>query len=112
MHHICFHIMVGAHVRKRLYPFTHGCLTRARAIRKAIEETIVSTPAVKGFHELKVRRSGPFVFVEVHVEVDGGISVKNAHAIGDEVEDRIKKRFKEVDSITIHIGMVHEKEDG
>ena len=65
---------------------------------------------MKGFHALKIRRSGPVAFVEVHIEVDGGISVEEAHAIGDEAQERIKKRFKEVDSITIHIGMAHDKE--
>ena len=79
---------------------------------KAIEETIIGTPDVKGTHALKLRRAGPFIFVEAHVEVDGGISVERAHAVADEVESRVKKKFKEVDSITVHIGIasVHEKE--
>jgi len=81
------------------------------SMRKAIEQTMVETPVVMGVHALKVRRSGPFVFVEAHVEVDGAISVEEAHAIADEVEDRVKRRFKEVDSVTIHIGMVHDEKD-
>jgi cation diffusion facilitator family transporter len=82
------------------------------AMRKAIEDTITGTLDVKGVHALRLRRSGPFIFVEAHVEVDGRTSVEKAHAIADEVEDRVKRRFKEVDSIAIHIGMTHEKERG
>ena len=78
------------------------------AIRKAIEDTILGTPEVKGVHALKVRRSGPFIFVEAHVEVDGKTSLENAHAIADEVEHRVQEKFKEVDSTTIHVG-IHEK---
>jgi cation diffusion facilitator family transporter len=78
------------------------------AMRRAIEDTILGTPEVKGVHALKVRRSGPFVFVEAHVEVDGRTSLEKAHAIADEVEDRVQERFKEVDSATIHVG-IHEK---
>ncbi len=78
------------------------------AIRKAIEDTILGTPEVKGVHALKVRRSGPFIFVEAHVELDGRTSLEKAHAIGDEVEDRVQEKFKEVDSTTIHVG-IHEK---
>ncbi len=78
------------------------------AIRKAIEETIVGTPEVKGVHALKVRRAGPFIFVEAHVEMDGRTSLEKAHAIADEVEDRVQEKFKEVDSTTIHVG-IHEK---
>jgi len=82
------------------------------AMRKAIEDTIAGTLDVKGVHALRLRRSGPFIFVEAHVEVDARTSVEKAHAIADEVEDRVKRRFKEVDSIAIHIGMIHEKERG
>ncbi len=78
------------------------------AIRKAIEDTIVSTPEVRGVHALKVRRSGPFIFVEAHVEVNGTTSLEKAHMIADEVQDRVQEKFKEVDSITIHVG-IHEK---
>ena len=67
-----------------------------------------NTPEVKGVHALRIRRAGPFVFVEAHVEVDGRTTVEKAHAIVDEVEDRVKK-FKEVDSVTIHVGMTHNK---
>jgi cation diffusion facilitator family transporter len=79
------------------------------AMRKAIEETMVGTPAVLGVHAVKVRRSGPFVFVEAHVEVDGTKSVREAHTIAEGVEERVKSRFKEVDAVTIHVGMVHDK---
>jgi ferrous-iron efflux pump FieF len=79
-----------------------------KEIQNAIEQTIIDTPAMKGVHGLKVRRSGPFVFAEAHVEVDGRTSVNEAHAVADAVEDRVKRTFKTVDSIVIHIGMVHE----
>jgi cation diffusion facilitator family transporter len=78
------------------------------AMRKAIEDTIAGTPEVKGVHALRVRRSGPFIFVEAHVEVEGRTSLEKAHIIADDVQERIKKKFKEVDSMTIHIG-IHEK---
>jgi divalent metal cation (Fe/Co/Zn/Cd) transporter len=80
-----------------------------KEMQNAIEQTIIDTLAVKGIHGLKVRRSGPFVFAEAHVEVDGRTSVNEAHAIADAVEDRVKRTFKTVDSIVIHIGMVHER---
>jgi cation diffusion facilitator family transporter len=78
------------------------------AMRKAIEDTILGTPEVKGVHALRVRRSGLFVFVEAHVEVDGRTSLEKAHMIADEVQGRVQERFKEVDSMAIHIG-IHEK---
>jgi ferrous-iron efflux pump FieF len=78
------------------------------AMRKGIEDTILSTPEVKGVHALRVRRSGLFIFVEAHVEVDGRTSLEKAHMIADEVQDRVQEKFKEIDSMAIHIG-IHEK---
>jgi cation diffusion facilitator family transporter len=79
------------------------------AMTKGIEDTITGTPMVKGIHALKIRRSGPFVFVEVHVEVDKKTSVEMAHAIACNVQERVKKTFEEVDSVAIHVGVTHDK---
>jgi ferrous-iron efflux pump FieF len=70
---------------------------RIRKSRNAIEQTIIDTPAMKRGHGLKVGRSGPFVFAEAHVEVDGRTSVNEAHAIADAVEDMVKRTFETVD---------------
>ena len=80
-------------------------------MRNAINKTIAETPSVMGVHALKVRRSGPFIFVEAHVEIDGKATVERAHAVVDEVEERIRSEFSEVDSITIHIGMMHSEKN-
>ena len=80
-------------------------------MRNAINDTIAGTPSVMGVHALKIRRSGPFVFVEAHVEIDGSATVERAHAIVDEVEERLRRRFREVDSITIHVGMIHNEKN-
>ena len=58
---------------------------------------------VKGVHDVKIRRSGPFVFGEMHVEVEEEMAVERAHAISDEIERKIKDGIKEIDSLTIHV---------
>jgi len=80
-------------------------------MRNAINDTIAGTPSVMGVHALKIRRSGPFVFVEAHVEIDRSATVERAHDIVDEVEERLRRRFREVDSITIHVGMIHNEKN-
>ena len=78
------------------------------AMRKAIEDTILSAPGVEGVHALRVRRAGLFILVEAHVEVDGRTSLEKAHLIADEVQERVQGKFREVDSVAIHVG-IHEK---
>lgn len=71
----------------------------AQEIRRIAE----NIPGVKAVHGIKVRRAGPFVFGEMHMEVDERLSVDRAHEISEKVEDKVKEKIKEMDSLTIHI---------
>jgi len=57
--------------------------------------------AVKGFHEFKSRSSGTKDFVQVHLEMDGAMSLAEAHKIALEVEKMVAERFPKV-HLTIH----------
>jgi len=76
---------------------------RVREMRKIAE----SVPGVHGTHDARLRKSGPVFFGEMHLELREGISLERAHAISDEVERRIKERFKDLELVTIHVGLGH-----
>ena len=57
---------------------------------------------VKGVHDIRVRRSGPFIFAEMHVEVDPAMHVDRAHEISGAIEERIRQSIRDLDSITLH----------
>jgi ferrous-iron efflux pump FieF len=59
-------------------------------ILKQIQTTALNHPAVKGTHELRTRQSGQTRFVQLHLELDENLSLKQAHEIADEVEKEIK----------------------
>lgn len=46
-------------------------------------------PEVTGTHELRTRQAGHTRFVQLHLELDEGMSLKRAHAIADQVEAEI-----------------------
>jgi ferrous-iron efflux pump FieF len=46
-----------------------------------VERLVRAQPGVEGFHDLRTRRSGTRVFVQVHIELDGAQSLDSAHAI-------------------------------
>ncbi len=79
-------------------------------IRTRIRDLMEKTPGVVGIHALKIRKSGPFMFAEAHIEVDKGTTVEAAHMIADTVENRVKNSVKTLDSVTIHIGLTHKQE--
>ena len=68
-----------------------------------------SVPGVKGSHDIRMRKSGPVFFGEMHIELQEGLSLERAHVISDDVETRIKENFKDIELVTVHVGLAHKK---
>lgn len=47
----------------------------------AIRADIIATPGVLGLHQLKTRKTGDMILADVHLEIDGDLSVTEGHAI-------------------------------
>ena len=54
---------------------------------------------MRGYHDLRTRRSGGRVFVNLHVELDGAQSLHEAHAIGAALKHAILARYPRADVI-------------
>src|SRR5215471_8788175 len=54
--------------------------------REKIRAIAQSHPEVAAAHDLKTRVAGPTAFIQIHLEMDGGLSLTRAHQISDEVE--------------------------
>jgi cation diffusion facilitator family transporter len=67
-------------------------------------ETLIlkRTPVVKGYHQLRTRKSGHFRFVEVHIKVDSQMTVEASHRITQEFAREIRERFPGA-SVTTHV---------
>jgi cation diffusion facilitator family transporter len=76
---------------------------------KEMKEIAESVHGVEGTHEVRLRKSGPVFFGEMHVELQEGLSLEKAHVISEEVETRIKARFKDLELVTVHVGLAHRK---
>lgn len=59
-------------------------------VLEQIRETAMRHEAVMGTHEMRTRQSGQTRFVQLHLELDENLSLKQAHEIADEVEMEIK----------------------
>ncbi len=69
--------------------------------REQIEQLIGNHPEVRGFHDLRTRLSGRSEMIQLHLEMDDELPLIKAHAIADEVELAIKRRFPHAD-VVIH----------
>lgn len=56
-------------------------------------------PGVRGFHDLKSRTAGSRIFVNLHIELDGEQSLRDAHAIGAGLRRAILAAYPHADVI-------------
>jgi len=54
------------------------------------------------FHDMKTRRNGNLIFCELHLSVDGSLSVNEAHELTDHLEDELKSELPNA-NLTIHV---------
>jgi ferrous-iron efflux pump FieF len=78
--------------------------------RKRIREIVLAHPEVHAFHDLRSRRSGTDTFIQLHIELDGELTVEQAHDISDAVEEEIRAAFPNAEVI-IHQDPVGLEED-
>ena len=55
------------------------------ALLSEVERVVKGHPGVLGFHDLKSRSAGSRIFIQVHLELDGGQTLNEAHAISASV---------------------------
>ena len=72
------------------------------AEREEIKRIALSHADVRGMHDLRSRRSGIATFIQLHLEVDDGLSLLQAHALSDVVEHNLQQKYPTAE-IIIHI---------
>lgn len=71
---------------------------------------ILSFPEVSSPHHLRTRQIGNIVAIEVHIRMDGDISLKQAHDITSKIESALRTEFGEYTHIGIHMEPVKSRE--
>ena len=78
-----------------------------KSLPRAVEEEILSiisaTPNVYKPHNLRTRRIGANIAIEVHIRVEGSMTVFESHEISREIERALRARFGEQTAVAIHI---------
>lgn len=76
-----------------------------QAQRAEVERIALAHRQVHGVHDLRSRRSGIAMFLQLHLELDDDLSLFEAHAIADQVEAAIVEAYPEAE-VLIHIDPV------
>ena len=69
---------------------------RVRAVSEKVD-------GVAEVEKLRVRKSGLEYFIEIHVQVDGDLTVNEGHRIGHDVKDRLLVEMPRVRDVHVHI---------
>lgn len=68
-----------------------------------IARIITSVDGICELHNLRTRRIGNNIAIEAHVRMDGDMSLREAHALASEAEDRLKTRFGPATHVGLHM---------
>ncbi|NYT79108.1 cation transporter [Alcaligenaceae bacterium] len=99
-------LIVGLMVARMGWKFTYASfhdLVDGSVDQETVErihEQLVGTPGVQGIHDLKTRRSGDMILVEVDLEMDGQLTIAQGHAIAVRARERVMAHEHVLDVMT------------
>ena len=70
-------------------------------VEKEIMAAVQVVPGVTDCHHVRLRYSGPQLFVDIHVRIDGGKTLREAHFLTEEIERVIQRLVPNAD-VTVH----------
>ena len=78
-----------------------------QSLPDAVEEEMLrivgALPGVVNPHDLRTRRIGNHYAIELHILMDGDISLREAHNKASEVEDLLRARYGEDNHVAVHV---------
>lgn len=70
-------------------------------IRQKIIDIVNNSDGIKGYHDFRSRDLGGTYCFEIHLELDGNLTLNITHQLTDKVEEAIKRQFPEA-QVIIH----------
>lgn len=70
--------------------------------RDEIERRVSALPGVVDAHDIRIRSAGGTWFIDMHVTVDGNLTVRRSHAMTEEIEDLVRVVLPGSD-VTVHV---------
>ena len=105
-------LIVGIFIAHMGYKFSadalHDLMDRSLEpdMEHEIRTCLLSTEGVINIHDLKTRKMGDLALVDVHLEVNGKLSVKEGHDIAVNARNRVMSKFNVLNVMT-HIDPAH-----
>ena len=102
-------VVVGAFIVKVAFDLLKNGIgdLMEQSLPDTVEEEILqlaaSVPGVTEPHELRTRRIGNHYAIELHILMDGALTLKEAHDKASEVEDLLRQHYGEETHVAVHV---------
>ncbi|MFU8770665.1 MAG: cation diffusion facilitator family transporter, partial [Desulfotignum sp.] len=68
-----------------------------------IRDLIQNTPRVLGVHRIRSRKSGGSYYLDLHLEVDGRMTVRQGHEISEFVKEKLITHYPHIIDVMVHL---------
>lgn len=92
-------------LREGLNELTDGSLSADT--EQEIMQIVQAFPDISEPHNLRTRRIGNRIAIEMHVRLDGNMTLQDAHAMVTDIENKLKKHFGANTYVNIHMEPKH-----
>jgi divalent metal cation (Fe/Co/Zn/Cd) transporter len=89
----------NARVTVHTEPFSNG----QESVWRLVKDIAEQTPGSRGVHNIHIQRIDEKLCVDLHLEVSANMTVKQAHDVADQVENKIKASIPGISEVTVHI---------
>ena len=102
-------LVVGCFIIHAAWKLLKNCiddLTDAslpQSVEKEILNIVTAYPDVQDPHNLRTRRIGDHYAIEIHIRMDGDLSLVEAHARSHDIEMALKERFGKETHVAVHV---------
>lgn len=72
-------------------------------VRRRIMEVVSKVPGARNPHNLKTRKIGSNIAIDLHIKVDSALNIVEAHDVSTEVENQLKEQFGQETFVSVHI---------
>jgi len=76
-------------------------------LEQAVMSTLETIPGIRRVAAIRMRRSGPFYFVDGQVEVSGSMDVNRSHALIHRAQDAVFEKHPRVEGVILHVEPHH-----
>ncbi|MEO0085184.1 MAG: cation transporter dimerization domain-containing protein, partial [candidate division WOR-3 bacterium] len=108
-----FLVIIGVRIVRDSLARLSDRAPRPQSVKK-MQEVICAINGVQGFHAFRARHSGAggLIEMDVHIQVDPAITVRQGHDIASQVERGLRRAIPDVANIVVHIepGEVEDRE--